>query len=324
MASLSHDFSEKLFKAITNAVGTLLLIVLFYILQYIFDLHFVCSCKPGLHLNGVVYMAAPPVILTWVVNVTESFHRKKNVTSWQSLFPNSCGFSWSVVMKYLSLTIVWITAVLFDGDWYFCLKTNFNASETGIPCKTNLTPDEQQIKNNHKTKSLDWGFFLICSVLILWSIVESIRGCCRRGYCKKYLCNMDWCKFCCCLKSCRSMCCPPHYRVVYEDLLAEQVNCYLREELNTIAKKKAEGICKPSVQVISDREQLLQQTLNDNANNTVSEAWWNISASDFYLVELEGGEDSGAVTSAQENSDQGKITGSSEAPHDSDINSSVN
>lgn len=155
MTPLGHDFSERLFKVITNAVSTFLLIVLFYILQYIFDMDFVCSCRPGLHPNGVLYMVVPPTILTGVVNVIESFHQKKNVSSWQSLCPNDC-FSHSVklLFKYLSLSAVWVAAVLFDGDWYFCLMTNFNAAQTGIPCKANLTTEELRIKTDHKTASI--------------------------------------------------------------------------------------------------------------------------------------------------------------------------
>lgn len=283
MANLAHEFSEKLFKVITNAVGAFLLVALFYILQYIFDLHFVCSCEAGLHLNGVLYLAAPPVILTWVVSVTESFHQKKISSSWP-LFPNSCGNWRSLVMKYFGMSVVWITAVLFDGDWYFCLKTNFTANETGIPCKKDLTPEEQHKRDQYKTESLDWGFLVICGVLILWSIVESIRGCCRRDCCRRDCCKNWWCNMdlCCCSESCRFVCCPPTYQLVYEDLLAEEVNRHLRDELTKIASEKAKGICEPSIRTVRDHEQLFNQTSGDNADNAASEArtLGSISSSD--------------------------------------------
>eukprot|EP00064_Thunnus_orientalis_P004111 superscaffoldBa00000362_g4122 len=153
MAHLAHDLPQGLFEVIRNAVSTFLLIVIFYLLQYIFDMHFECSCKPdeGIHVNGVLYLAVPPFILTWIVNVIELFPKRK-------IFPNCryrvCGFILQLIIKYLCLSAIWGATVLFDGDWYFCLMTNHNISQTGIPCKEKLTHEENLIKIQYKTKSL--------------------------------------------------------------------------------------------------------------------------------------------------------------------------
>lgn len=77
MTHIAHDLPQNLLKMITKAVSTVLLIVLFYILQYVFDIEFVCSCKAGLHLNGIVYILAPPLIFTLVVKVTEPFRETR-------------------------------------------------------------------------------------------------------------------------------------------------------------------------------------------------------------------------------------------------------
>lgn len=93
--------------------------------------------------------------------------------------------------------------------------------------------------------------------------------------------------------------------MVYEDLLAEEVNCYLRDELKKIATERAKAICNPSIRAIKDHEQPIKNsTSDDNVNNTVSEAWREISDSDFYLMEHERQEDShtGAETLTQEHS----------------------
>lgn len=155
------DFPQKLLDVITNAVSVFLLIVLFYILQYIFDMDFVCSCKPGLHPNGVLYMTLPPMILTLVVNILELFNQRRSYSRWHCLICNCCnghfcGHILKFCLKYLSMSAVWISTVLFDGDWYFCLMTNFspNNSQVGLPCKEKLTAEERQIKDSYKTESL--------------------------------------------------------------------------------------------------------------------------------------------------------------------------
>lgn len=71
------EFTYKLLQVIRNSVGVLVLIVIFYILQYIFNMHFLCSCEPGLHPNGVLYMALPPLILAFIVIIVEPFHQRK-------------------------------------------------------------------------------------------------------------------------------------------------------------------------------------------------------------------------------------------------------
>lgn len=151
------EFTYKLLQVIRNSVGVLVLIVIFYILQYIFNMHFLCSCEPGLHPNGVLYMALPPLILSFIVIIVEPFHQRKIFYWCHSL--SRCAmcvgsYAYKVFIKWISLAAVWISAVLFDGDWFVCLKTNFNKNQTGIPCKQNLTYEEQRIIGDYMTQSL--------------------------------------------------------------------------------------------------------------------------------------------------------------------------
>lgn len=149
----------KLLKLVQHAVSMFLLVVLFSILQYVFDMHFVCSCRPGLHASGIVYLILPPLILTFVVNIVEPFYRRKPFSSkrfFKFHCPNRCVVNYlvKIFIRYTSLTAFWISLVFFDGDWYFCLRTNFNSTQTGMPCKANLTYEEQRIRDEYKTKSL--------------------------------------------------------------------------------------------------------------------------------------------------------------------------
>lgn len=114
-------------------------------------------------------------------------------------------------------------------------------------------------------------------------------------------------------------CCPPYYRTVYDDILDEEVSCYLNNELRKIAKAKAEKLCEIHLTTVRNYELPNNGTNpNDNHNDIVIEgkvnadensegngggnavnhgandipnddeiydAWQNISHSYFYLKE---------------------------------------
>lgn len=257
------DFTYKLLKVIRSSVGILVLIVIFYILQYIYNMHFLCSCKPGLHANGVLYMGLPPLILAFVVNIVEPFQQRKicyqcnHLKHCGSCF---CGYLLKLLFTWTGLAAVWIAAVLFDGDWYVCLKTNFNMNQTGIPCKQNLTFEEQLIMGEYMTDSLRYGLILISAFLFFWGTFEIRRVSCRT-------CKIN-----------------PYYRVVFNDLLAEEVSNHLNDKLREIAIKKSEAICTPYLQVIENDE------VENNGNDdriTAADAWTKISVPGFYFMKDE-------------------------------------
>ncbi|XP_078030944.1 uncharacterized protein LOC144466894 [Epinephelus lanceolatus] len=275
-----HDIPHKVIELITNAVSTFLLIVLFYILQYLFDMNFVCSCMDGFHCNGVLYLLIPPAILTWIVEIIESFQPRRNFSRWHSLCQSSVfGYLAKLTISYVCLTDIWIATVLFDGDWYFCVKTNLNSSHTGLPCKDTLSFKENLTKAAYKSESLfncaffpfqKFGFCVIGPLIGVWIIAELTTACCRG--------KMVW--------RCSN---PPHYRVVYKDLLEEEVSRCLQDELTTLATERAKAICAPHLQAIKEHGLSFNNTSagNDNVDGTLSEAWQTISASDFYLMEPE-------------------------------------
>ncbi|XP_051259613.1 uncharacterized protein LOC127365507 [Dicentrarchus labrax] len=297
MPHTGHDFPQRLVPLITKAVSIFVLIVVFYIVQYIFDMDFICSCRPGLHKNGILYLLIPPVILTWVAIITEPLHESRIFSIFHLLYRlshnNCCGFFVKVIVSYFSMCAVWITSVLFDGDWYLCLMTNLNASHTGIPCRENLTYEEYRIKADYKTDSLDFGFYVICFLLVLWSLADCTTAYCIRRTMWK---NLRYSK-------------SPYYRIVYEDLLAEQVNTRLKKELTKLATKRAKAICMPYILAIGENEHQLNyrrednanvnndnvnndnvnndNVNNDNVNNTGLEAWKKISAVDFPFMDFE-------------------------------------
>lgn len=157
MATHPCHVPQRLLELITSAVSTLLLIVLLYVMKYIFDMDFVCSCQlhTGIHHNGVLYMLIPPLILTWVSTTIETFRSRSNNSSWQKPCQTRFHRHWlKLLMSFSILAAVWMITVLIDGDWFFCLKTNQNSSQVGMPCKKELSKDDILIRAAYKSRSL--------------------------------------------------------------------------------------------------------------------------------------------------------------------------
>lgn len=154
-ASMTHhvELLQKLFSSLTKAVSIILLIVTFFVLQYLLDMDYVCSCDPHSHITGAVFMALPPLILSCLVTLIESFYKK---TIFQRYC--SCGNYMQLfglfLAKYLFLTGIWAGAVLLEGDWYICLITNIGRNHRGIACKENLTNEEKHTKATYKNESV--------------------------------------------------------------------------------------------------------------------------------------------------------------------------
>ncbi|RVE58515.1 hypothetical protein OJAV_G00210060 [Oryzias javanicus] len=271
---LSPDLIWRSLQKIGRAVSLFLLLVVTFFLQHIFEMDFVCSCESGQHVNDVVYVLFPSIILTLVLVIVEFFSQRRYFLTadcftycgtCEHLWCTSkccsyfCLSFWKTVFQYIRLTALWTAMVLFDGDWYFCLKTNSNPDQTGLPCKTNLTYEEERIRDSYKTDSLDIGLGVGCLFLLLWSIVAYVvprvgPTCCSRSF--------------------------PYFKTKYEKILSEEINSYIEENLKEIAKSKAEQMCKPAIEVIKNYELFLRNAVSEN---DVSKVWGKISDTDFLL-----------------------------------------
>ncbi|KAF6726833.1 hypothetical protein FQA47_010551 [Oryzias melastigma] len=148
--------------------------------------------------------------------------------------------------------------VLFDGDWYFCLRTNHNSNQTGMACKTKWTYEEERMKDSYKTDSLDIGLGLCCIVLPFWISVEYVKPriitCCNCNQCQNH-----------------------YFEQKYEKILAEEISICIEENLKEIAKSKAKEMCQPKIEVLKSND------LSQENVDVVSQAWGNISDPGFLL-----------------------------------------
>ncbi|KAJ0005781.1 hypothetical protein NQD34_015675 [Periophthalmus magnuspinnatus] len=270
MKHFGRDFVVKFLKDLAKAASTSLLIILFFILQYIFDMDFKCSCTSDIQCNEVLYMIVSPVILTWILFYIKSCNQRRICDiSKTKCCSNFLSFLCQVFLQFMSVGAIWLSAVLLYGDWYFCVKTKSDSNHIGVPCKekNQLTDEEKDIENGLKIESLNYGMIVICVLLLIWTVAVFVKVQYYRRKHRKFE---------------KELCCPPYYKVAYEHLLAEQVGHYLKEKLTQLATERAKVICQKHIQIIEDYEK------NIDANTVkVEDSWHKISASDFYMQQEE-------------------------------------
>ncbi|XP_063744057.1 uncharacterized protein LOC134867429 isoform X3 [Eleginops maclovinus] len=272
-----HLFPQNLWDLITKAFSTFMVIVVFLTLQYILDMDFECSCSHTtvIHSNDVLYMMAPPVILTWAVYMIESLQQREFVRRGQIFVCSKyCRSFVSLLYRYVSLNVLWGASVLVNGDWYFCLMTNINESQVGIPCKEKLDDVERLLKAHYKSHSMEIGYYVIGGLILFWSVVELIACCCGKN-------KMNYCpgfrKFN-----------TPFYKMVYKVSLEEEVRRYLQMELKNIAIQRAKALCEPALVNIRNEEIKSNRTSDKKEiQENALKAWWKISDFHFVFTELE-------------------------------------
>lgn len=150
MPHLGHDVPHSVTTLLTKAVGAVVIMVLFFVFRYIFELEFTCSCSPGIHLLGILYMVLPPCIIHLMLCAINKKYQKQ-------LCNNTCISALAQqILQLLSTASIWIAAVLIDGDWYVCNMGNKNETYMDVPCKRKhkLNYDEQMFIVKHKNDSI--------------------------------------------------------------------------------------------------------------------------------------------------------------------------
>ena len=122
------------------------------------DIDLKCPCEPGYHHACWSYMALPFFILMFIVLLLDKQfqtvlrygtlyccsnsykERCKEFRKSPCCHPMTCDVL-QVIMNALSTSMLWVAAVLLDGDWYVCCENNFSKENSTIPCKKsdNLT-----------------------------------------------------------------------------------------------------------------------------------------------------------------------------------------
>ncbi|XP_029113771.1 uncharacterized protein LOC114912200 [Scleropages formosus] len=92
------------------------------------------------------------------------------------------------VTKGLFAACVWIISVLFDGDWYVCLRTSRNIAEVRLPCesKESRTAEENSMITQYYNESMTWSFGVMFCCVFVWTLSTCCYKCFTDSYEQKY------------------------------------------------------------------------------------------------------------------------------------------
>ncbi|XP_058630005.1 uncharacterized protein LOC131539422 [Onychostoma macrolepis] len=271
MPHLFADIPDKLRVILSQAANIFLAVVLIYIVQYIFNSEFSCSCTLDFHLIGYIYIIVIPLILFFILKIVRQTTTKVCAVS--------CGGLCSHIFQFFGIYLFWWGFVLLDGDLYVCIVTKFNDSLVEIPCKEKHTLQEKSMITIYKNFSQSLGYILIAVGFFGWCLMSNTKiGICCDKCCQKYLKN-------CCKRK-------PYYKRRYEELLSEETDEYLDEQLRQIAKTKAKGVCSKYInsiasnQISQENEQTSNTSQTSETSINVEDAWPKISQADFIHLSI--------------------------------------
>ena len=156
MPHSGHDVPQTMVSLLTKAAGAFVLLVIFFIFKYIFELDFICSCSPGVHPFGILYMVLPPWIICVLLYAMNKTYQKLFCCGPFRRCNHCCSFAVQQVIQLLSIGLFWIAAVFIDGDWYVCYTGNKDEKHMKIPCtkKDNMTYEENKFVIKCKNESI--------------------------------------------------------------------------------------------------------------------------------------------------------------------------
>ncbi|XP_026074813.1 uncharacterized protein LOC113053756 [Carassius auratus] len=273
MPHLFSDIPDKLRVILSQAANIFLAVVLIYIIQYIFNSEFSCSCTIGFHSIGYIYIFVIPMIFFFILKIVRQTTTKVCAVSCGGLCPQC--------FQLFGICLFWWGFVLLDGDLYVCIATKFNVSLVEIPCKKEHTFQESSMITRYKNTSQTIGYILIAIGFFGWCLMSNRKiGICCDNCCPN-------CKNCCKRE--------PYYKRLYEELLSEETDEYLDTNLREIAKMKAKSVCSKYMDSIKtsqisqdneDNEQTLNTSQPSHPSVNVEDAWSTISQADLINVHL--------------------------------------
>ncbi|XP_071208268.1 uncharacterized protein [Salvelinus alpinus] len=174
--------------------------------------HLKCSCKHDVINEGmcITYMVIPALILLlltlWMDGELQRVWRITCRCRGQCIL---CKRLVRIFMKAVTIALLWVVSVLFDGDWYVCHH------RTELQCK-NITDATSDQETSLKWKSKNLGALLLLSLLVGNFILTAILG---RNIC----CSP------CCSKS--------YYRALFEENIWEETELHIEKVLKKTAQE---------------------------------------------------------------------------------------
>ena len=153
MPNLARALPSDLYNLLSTAANAFVALVTFYILKYIFELPFHCTCTRGIHHYDNMYFYVPPFIIFLLVFIIDK-HQYRLFCGYLNQGKEDCyrcRWFWEQLLRLLLTGLFWFAAVFLDGDWYECHKltnqTTFCKNET-------LSYETIQLNPHHRNESL--------------------------------------------------------------------------------------------------------------------------------------------------------------------------
>nr|XP_029534561.1 uncharacterized protein LOC115140353 [Oncorhynchus nerka] len=226
MEHFKPAFNSLIDQVKKTASFTVTFFVLF-LYQVVLDEHLKCSCKDGVkpevtYNQCIFYMLFPALILFLLTLWMEGeFQRVLRII-------RICGcILWrrflAILIKAVAIGSLWVVSVLFDGDWYVCLK------RVMLPCRNNTTPFqvelEKQLEAHFKTESMVIGLVLVLGLLVVTSILTAVPW--------KDVCSVI-CRKC---TRYQNSTIKMYHKMLYEESILEQIDIVIEKELKKTAKE---------------------------------------------------------------------------------------
>lgn len=152
---MAFSTPPQLLNLLTHTANAFVTLVIFYILKFIFELNFQCSCSQGINFYDFVYLAAPPFIIFFLGYVVDK-HLPRFHLNWK-VCKCRCLFVKQQILRLAFAVAFWMAAVFLDGDWYTCYLANRRKIGIGHSCRDqeNVTyEDTSPFQNDAKKESM--------------------------------------------------------------------------------------------------------------------------------------------------------------------------
>ncbi|XP_031167995.1 uncharacterized protein LOC116059181 [Sander lucioperca] len=219
MKNIFPDFALK-------QLGLFVAIIVIFFYNVVLDRDYECNCEERCS-DCIVYMALPSgIIFVLQLWMDKTFIYTCDISTCKSCCKGCCYVVYHVI-KAVFVSLLWVTSVLIDGDWYVCCEINQSEQQKLLACKekNNRTAEERTTIAELKNHSRLWGMILLLGIVIVAAVGSSIG---RKKSCGRPCCTESPC---CCTDS---GCC--YTNILYEEVKLDEEENVLKEIMKKEAK----------------------------------------------------------------------------------------
>uniref|UniRef100_A0A3Q0TDQ3 Uncharacterized protein n=1 Tax=Amphilophus citrinellus TaxID=61819 RepID=A0A3Q0TDQ3_AMPCI len=134
--------------------STFVALIVIFVHKYVLDRNMQCTCTDEDVISCSLYLGIPFFILFLLQLWTDEKFTRLCKYSCGCLCGPECECNPKTrfcmvllyhIMKAFCIGLLWILAVLFDGDWYVCCVEAYSGSHFGLACKTEKRHKDREL-----------------------------------------------------------------------------------------------------------------------------------------------------------------------------------